>query len=87
MTLSCSKKIICIITQNNLKNKNDFYCLNCLHSFRTENKLKSHEKIFKNKDFCRIVMPTEKNKVLKFNQYIDFDRMPYISYTNIESLI
>ena len=32
-------------------------------------------------------MPTEKNKVLKFNQYIDFDRMPYISYTNIESLI
>ena len=87
MTLSCSEKIICIITQNNLKNKNDFYCLNCLHSFRTENKLKSHEKIFKNKDFCRIVMPTEKNKVLKFNQYIDFDRMPYISYTNIESLI
>ena len=24
--------------------KGDFYCLNCLHSFRTENKLKSHEK-------------------------------------------
>ena len=21
----------------------DFYCLNCLHSFRTENKLKSHQ--------------------------------------------
>ena len=68
MALSCSKKISCIITQNNLKNKGDFYCLNCLQSFRTENKLKSHEKIFKNKDFCRIVMPTEKNKVLKFNQ-------------------
>ena len=32
----------------------DFYCLNCLHSFRTENKLKCHEKVFKNKDFCEI---------------------------------
>ena len=25
----------------------DFYCLNCLHSFRTENKHKSHEKYVK----------------------------------------
>ena len=26
--------------------------LNCLHSFRTENKLKSREKVYKNKDLC-----------------------------------
>ena len=87
MVLSCSKKLSTLLRGISSKRHEDFYCLNCLHSFRTENKLKSHEKIFKNKDFCRIVMPTEKNKVLKFNQYIDFDRMPYISYTNIESLI
>ena len=30
----------------------DFYYLNCLHSFRTKNKLKSLEKACKNKDFC-----------------------------------
>ena len=29
----------------------DFCCLNCLHYFRTENKLKSHEKVHKNKSF------------------------------------
>ena len=23
----------------------DFYCLNCLHSFRTKNKLESHERV------------------------------------------
>ena len=34
------------------KYKGDFYCLDCLHSFRTENKLKSHEKVCKNKTFC-----------------------------------
>ena len=29
----------------------DFYCLNCLHSYRTENKLKRHEKVCKNYDY------------------------------------
>ena len=29
------------------KYKDDFYWLNCLHSFRTENKLKPHEKVCK----------------------------------------
>ena len=42
------------------KHKGDFYCLNCLHSLRTENKLKSHEKVCKNKNFCGIAMPSEK---------------------------
>ena len=65
----------------------NFYCLNCLHSFRTENKLKSHEKISKNKDFCGIVMLTEKNKILKFNQYMKSDKMFYIIYADLESLI
>ena len=44
----------------------DFYCLNSLHSFRTEKK-KTHEKVFNNKDFCGIVMPSEKEKILEFN--------------------
>ena len=45
MALSCSKVIICIIKQNNFKNKSDFYCLNCFCSFITKNKFKSHEKV------------------------------------------
>ena len=40
--------------------------LNCLHSFRKENKLKSHEKVCKNKDFCGIVMPSKKDEILEF---------------------
>ena len=43
------------------------YGLNCLHSFRTENKLKSHEKARKDKDFCNIKIPSQKNKILKVN--------------------
>ena len=69
-----------------LKHKGDF-CLNCLHSFRTKKKLKSHEKVYKNKDFCGIVMPSEKYNILEFNQYMKLDKMPYIIYAEIESLI
>ena len=46
------------------KHHGDFCCLIFLHYFRTENKLKCNEKICINKDFCEIVMPSEKNNVL-----------------------
>ena len=67
------------------KHKCDFCCLNCLNSFRTENNLKSHKKVYKNKDFCGIVMPIEKKKILEFNQYMKSDKMPYIIYADLES--
>ena len=45
--------------------------------FGTENKLKPHEKGYENKNFSRIVMPSEKDKVLEFKQYTKSDKMPY----------
>ena len=44
----------------------DFYCLKCLYSFRTENKLNSHEKVCKN--VWGIAMPSEKNNISEFNE-------------------
>ena len=41
----------------------------------------------KNKDCCRILMPSEKDKILEFNQYMKSDKMPYSIYAAIESLI
>ena len=43
--------------------------MNCLHSFRTKNKFKSHKIVRENKDFCDIIMPSENSKILKFNHY------------------
>ena len=57
--------------------------MNCLNSFRTGNKFTSHEKACKIKDFCEIVMPSEKNKTLKFNQYMNTDTI----YADLECLI
>ena len=51
------------------KHHGDFYCLNCIHSFATENKLQSHKRVCENKDFCNIIMHSDDTKILKFNQY------------------
>ena len=87
MALSCSKRLSALLHGITSKHKGDFYCLSCLHSFRTENKLKSHEKVCKNKDFCGIVMPPEMDKIVEFNQYMKSDKMRDIIYADIESLI
>ena len=81
------KKLSALLHKETSNHKGDFYCLNCLNSFRTENKPKSHEKTCKNKDFCGIEVPSEKNKILEFKQYMKSDKMPYIIYTELECLI
>ena len=41
MALSCSKEVISIIKRNNIKNNDNFFCSNYLHSFRTQNNTKN----------------------------------------------
>ena len=64
------KKLSALLRGITSKHDDNFYCLNCLHSFRRKRKLKSHEKVCKNKDFCKIEMPSEKYNILEFNQYM-----------------
>ena len=40
-------------------------CLNCFHSYRTNKKLKKHEKICKNHDFSDLKMPDANNNILE----------------------
>ena len=87
LALTCSKKLSTLLRGLTSKHRGDFYCLNCLHSFRTENKLKSHEKVCKNKDFFFILISSEKDNILEFNQYMKSDKLPSIIYADIEYLI
>ena len=61
--------------------------MDCLHSFRTKRSLKYNEKAYKSKVFCRIVMASEEDNILEYNWYMKSDKMPYIIYADIESLI
>ena len=45
-----------------------YYCLNCFHSYRTENKLNPHKKVCENHDYRNIEMPSNDNNLIKYNQ-------------------
>ena len=80
------KKLSALLKGITSKHKSDFYCLNCLHSFRTK-KIESHKRVCENKDFCNIIMPSEDSKILEFNQYQKSDKAPFIIYADLECLI
>ena len=48
------------------RHNRDLYCLNCFHSYTTENKLRKHEKRCNDHDFCLLKMPDDDNKILKY---------------------
>ena len=44
------KSLSGLLTGITFNHKEDFYCLNCFHSYRTKNKLEAHKKICENRD-------------------------------------
>ena len=65
----------------------DFYCLNCFHSYSTGNKLKNHEKVCNDHDYCYVEMPNEDNKILKYNYGEKSLKAPFIIYADLECLL
>ena len=59
------KKLSALLRGITSKHHNDFYNLNCLHSFVTEKKVQSHKRVCENKHFCNIIMLD--TKILEFN--------------------
>ena len=72
------------ITSNH---KEEFYCLNCFHSYRTKNKLEEHKKIRENYEYCHVEMPNEENELIKYNQGEKSIKLPFIIYADLECLL
>ena len=70
-----------------INHKEDFYCLNCFHSYRTENKLEAHKKICENHDYCHVEMPTKNNNIIKYNHGEKSMKLPFIIYADLECLL
>ena len=51
LALKSLSALLRAITSNH---KEDFYCLNCFHFYTTKNKLKKHENVCKNHDYCYV---------------------------------
>ena len=68
-------------------NNGDFYCLNCFHSYRTLNKLKKHERVCNNHDYCHVDMPEEGKNILKYSPRDKLLKAPFIIYADLECLL
>ena len=68
-------------------NNGDFYCLNCFHSYRTLTKLKKHERVCYNHDYCDLDMPEEGRNILKYSTGDKFLKAPFIIYADLECLL
>ena len=68
------------ITSNHV---GDFYCLNCFHSYSTKEKLKKHEKVCNDHDYCYVEMPNDNNKISKYNHGEKPMRVPFIIYAEL----
>ena len=61
--------------------------MNCLHSFRTDNALKRHERLCNINDYCHIEMPIKANNTLKYNHGEKLLEAPFIIYADLECLL
>ena len=81
------KSLSGLLTGITSNHKEDFYCLNCFHSYRTKNKLEAHKKIYENRDYCRVEMPTKDNNAIKYNQGEKSIKLPFVVYADLECLL
>ena len=65
----------------------DYYCLNCFHSYRTENKLNVHKKICENHEYCNIEMPSPNNNIIIYNQGDKSLKLTFMIYADLECLL
>ena len=69
------------------RHNGDFYCLNCFHSYTTENKYRKHEKICNDHDFYFLKMPDDDNKTLKYVPGKKSIKVPFIICADLECLL
>ena len=81
------KSLSGLLTGITSNHKEDFYCLNCFHSYRTKNKLEAHKKICQNRDYCRVEMPTKDYNVIKYNHGEKSIKLPFVVYADLECLL
>ena len=81
------KSLSALLREITSKHDGDFYCLNCFHSYSIKNKLEKHEKVCNDHDYCYVEMPSEDNKILKYNHGEKSMKAPFIIYADLECLL
>ena len=58
-------KLFALLLGITSKHVEDFYCLNCFHSYSTENILKKHKYVCENHDYYHQEIPEKDNKIIE----------------------
>ena len=82
-----AKKFSALFSKITPKHDGKFYNSNCLHSFRTENKLKEHENVCRNHDYYYIEISKEITNILHYNLGEKSMKFRFIIYADMETLL
>ena len=75
-----------LYSQTNHHNRKN-YCTYCLHGFTTPELLLKHQPNCARHGLQRTVLPTQKNKYMKFKNIAKMLKVPYVIYADFESLL
>ena len=81
------KSLSALLREITPNHKEDFYCLNCFHSYSTKEKVKKDEEICNDHDYCYGEIPDEDNKKLKYNPGEKSLKVPAIIYADLDCLL
>ena len=83
-----AKKNVPVLLRGVISNHIEDFCwLNCFHSCSTKNKLKKHERVCNDHEYCHVEMPNEDNKTLKYNHGEKTLKAPFMIYADLECLL
>ena len=68
-------------------NNGDYYCLNCLHTYRTKSALKKHGRLCLNNDYCYLKLPNSYDNKLKYRAERKSIKTPYMIFADLECLL
>ena len=86
-TLFFSDKIICIISENNVKTWWWFLLFELFSFDWNKNKLEFDKKLYENKGLLGVVMPSDNAEILEFKEHWKSDKTLSFIYADLESLI
>ena len=68
-------------------NNGDFYCRNCLKSFRTKTARDDHVGPCMDHEFCNVIMPDEGENILYYKEGEKSIRVPFVMYGDLEAVL
>ena len=86
-TFKLSKAFSRLMTNISSKSSENYYCYRCFHTFRSQSKLEEHHKLCKDKNHCKLKLPTEGKAILSHKFGSKALKMNDVMYLDLECIL